>query len=230
VSLNRPLAASGGVDLSDARAVLFDVDGTLLESSEFVYAGFTHALGHYGYRVPERAALPDLTSGTLEEVYARLTLGDGDVPALIEAHRSFQEQHLSLCSIFPETPTVLAALAQRGYRMAAITSRSRRTSLRTLEVTGILPYFPVVISWEDVEQPKPHPEPVLRALSLLALHPRQAVMVGDTWADVEAGRSAGVRTVGVTYGPNGQRVAESAPDVLIASLDELLSYLKPHDD
>ena len=86
--------------------------------------------------------------GPLEEVYAVMAPGY-NAAALTETHRMFQSENVHLTSLFPATIEVLDHLQQRGFRMAAITTRSIRTSVRSLEATGIAHYFGVVVSAED---------------------------------------------------------------------------------
>jgi pyrophosphatase PpaX len=117
---------------------------------------------------------------------------------------------------------VLHALRVAGLRLAAITTRSRHTSLATLARAGLAGYLDVVLSCEDVTQIKPHPEPLLQALGRVGVAPAAALMVGDPDADILAGRAAGVRTVGVSYGFHGAAIAAHAPDIVIDALVELL--------
>jgi pyrophosphatase PpaX len=209
------------------RTVLFDVDGTLLDSSDFICGGFEHALERYQFPVPNRLDLLSLLRRglTLEECYRLLTDGTGSMTDLIEVHRSFQETRTALPRPFPGVSDVLPELGRRGYKLAAITTRSRRTSLKTLEAAQLLAHFEAVVSWEDVERPKPHPDPVLLALARLGVASSEAVMVGDTGVDIEAGRRAGTKTIGGTYGLLGAAIAETAPDGVVDALAELLEYL-----
>lgn len=203
------------------RAVLFDVDGTLLDTTEFIYQGFDHALSAHGYATRSRAEYARLMGKTLDAGY-RLLEPDCDTALLIAAHRAFQQQNLHLARPYPDAAPVLRALRDAGLRLAAITSRSRLTSLDTLALAGLAEELDLVLSFEDVTQVKPHPEPLLLALDRLAVRPEEALMVGDTDADILAGRAAGVRTVGVSYGFHGAAIAAHTPDVLIHTLRELV--------
>ncbi len=208
---------------SQVRAVLFDVDGTLLDSREFFFQAFEHALTAHALPIPARAdIMREVFGPPLSETYARF--GDRSIIAeLVEAHRAFQEANLALCTPFQGTRKVLATLKRRGFRLAAITNRSRRTSVGTLELAGLAPLLDAIVSAEDVVHPKPHPEALSLVLEQLRLSPAAAVMVGDSWIDVAAGRSAGTRTAGVVYELDGLR--DSSPDIVLASLEELLSLL-----
>lgn len=203
------------------RAVLFDVDGTLLDTRDFILGGFEHALATHGHAARTRAELAAVVGRTLHEGYPLVAPGC-DPPRMIETHRAWQRENLHLALPFPDTVPTLAALHAAGLRLAAVTTRSRVTSLDTLRLAGIDGYFDVVISWEDITHPKPHPEPVQRALERLSVAPEHALMVGDTDADILAGRAAGTRTAGVTYGFHEARIADAAPDWLLDRLADLL--------
>jgi pyrophosphatase PpaX len=206
--------------LARPRAVLFDVDGTLLDTTEFIYQGFEHALAVHGYPVRARAALARVMGQPLARCYSAFAPGC-DADLLCETHRTWQQGNLHLAVPYPEAAGVLHALRDAGLHLAAITSRSRRTSVETIIRAGLADYLDLVLSAEDVTRVKPHPEGLLLALDRLGVPPGEAVMVGDTDADILAGRAAGVRTVGVSYGFHGELMTGHAPDAIIHRLDEL---------
>jgi pyrophosphatase PpaX len=207
--------------LDSLRAVLFDVDGTLLDTFDFIYGAFEHAFAVHGVPPLTRSEISHLMGGPLEEVY-RTMAADLDANALAETHRIFQSNNLALATLFPSTMDVLQTIKQRGLKIGAITTRSIRTSVRSLEQNGIADYFDVIVSAEDVTRHKPDPEPILKALDFLRLKPNEAVMVGDTYADIEAGKNAGTRTVAALYGFGGERLLALNPDFAIRELSELL--------
>lgn len=198
-------------------AVLFDVDGTLLDTSEFIYGAFEHTLAQHGLPTTPRDRLRPLMGEPLEDIYEALAAGRS--PELVETHRTFQAANLQLSIPFPGTVATLARLKDAGFALAAVTSRSRRTSLDTLEQSGLLGYLTVVVSAEDAAALKPHPAPLLRALAQLGRDPGEAAMVGDTPHDIAAGRTAGTRTIGALYGFHGETAMRAAgADALIAQV------------
>jgi pyrophosphatase PpaX len=207
-------------------AILFDVDGTLLDTTEFIYGGFDHTLTAHGHAPPDRAVYARVMGKPLEICYVELAPGS-DPAVMCESHRTWQADNLHLAGAYPDADDVLRCLRDAGLRLAAITSRSRRTSVHTLELAGLAPYLDLVLSYEDVTAIKPDPAPIRLALDRLALPPHAAVMVGDTDADILAGRAAGVRTVGVTYGFHGADVAAAGPDTTIDRLADLLRLVLP---
>ena len=208
--------------LDSVHAVLFDVDGTLLDTFDFIYGAFEHAFEVHGVPPLSRDDISGLMGGPLEEVYATMA-AEFDAKDLSETHRNFQANNLGLAKLFPSTAQVLEALKQRNIKLAAVTTRSKRTSVKSLEITGIAHYFDLVVSGEDVSRLKPDPEPIFRVLEHFGLMPSDAIMVGDTHADIEAGKNAGVKTVAALYGFGGERLIGLEPDYAIRDLRELLT-------
>lgn len=199
--------------------VLFDVDGTLLDTREFIFQAFEHACAEHGLAVPRREQLTPLIGQRLDAIYVRL--GATDPAACCETHRTFQERHLDLAAPFPGVHEALGRLREAGLTLAAVTTRSRRTSLLTLELAGIGQTFATVVSAEDAPAVKPDPAPLRLALQRAGRTAEGAAMVGDTPADVLAGRALSLYTVAVTYGFHGLEVAAAHPDALAHTVADI---------
>ncbi len=204
------------------KAVIFDIDGTLLDTGELIIRAFEHTLTTYKVPRIERAEIKKKIGPPLFEIYAELAphLNPKD---LMETHRSFQVENLHLSKPFLNTLATLEELKKRGVKIAAVTNRTNRSSIKTLELAKIDHMFEIVVSPEDVKHEKPDPEGLFIVLKHMKVDPSEALMVGDTVADIEAGRGAKVKTVGITHGIRGDGVKEHNPDFLIHSLPELLT-------
>jgi len=156
----------------------------------------------------------------LEECYKVFAPGY-EVATLCSTHRTFQVSNADLVKAYPSSLSVLSALRKIGMRTAAVTSR-RTTALRTLEVTGLIDLLDVVVTGDDVVNCKPDPEGLVIALDLLGATPDRSIMVGDTASDVMAAKSAGLRSVGVTFGfYSAADYKACPPDYVIDDLSEL---------
>jgi HAD superfamily hydrolase (TIGR01509 family) len=204
--------------------VLLDIDGTLLDTTEFIHGAFEHTARTFGLTLPPREVLRQQVGRPLGEIYAEHAI-DQAVAELVETHRTFQVRNLHLAAPFPGAGEALAALRASGYRLAAITSRSGRTSVLTLELAGLAPHFATVISAEDTEHLKPHPAPLELGLERLGASASYAVMVGDTAADVLAGQALGMPTIAALYGFQGEAVRSARPTVTITNIGELPAAL-----
>lgn len=188
------------------QAVISDVDQTLLDTYQFIHMGKPLEVIYHSF-------------------YPQINPAD-----LAEAHRRFQENNLQLAVPFPNVLNTLQVLQNKGIKIAAVTTRSRRTSKKTLELTNLLPFVDELISMEDVPKGelKPHPKPILLALEKLQIPATHAITIGDTIHDIEAGKKAGTKTIGVIYGGHGKNILKSKPDYIIDNIEELLRIIDKH--
>ena len=213
--------------MSEIKAVIFDVDGTLLDTREFIQHAFEHTLERHRFAVPEKAVLLEiLRSGApLHSCYEIFAPG-GDILSLRETHGKFQKDHLELAMAYDGLIELLQLLKSRGIRLAACSSRGGtvRTSLRRAQA---LPYFEIVLDANDVVHHKPDPEGILKILESMNIEPVHAAMIGDTRADIEAGKNAGVlMTIGVTHGFGLRETLEDAgADHVVDSLQDVPTLL-----
>ena len=205
-------------------AALFDVDGTLLDSTDFVVGAFQHTLASHGVTPPSRQAVAELLGPSLADCY-QLVAPQLDPRLLCATHRAWQKERIHLVHPFPHVADTLRELRAAGVRLAAVTARSRISSLGTLENSGLSGLIEFTISAEDVARTKPDPAALHLALARLGLPATTAVMIGDTRADILAGKAAGTATIGVTYGFHGIKLAESQPDYLVHDIRELPAIL-----
>ncbi len=205
--------------------LLFDIDGTVLDTKEFILQPTEHVLKSFGYPVPERSVMEKLVGLPFPEYYAGLVGKDKDTEKFMDAHREFQRSNFHLAQIFPTALETLQKLKQKGYRLAAVTSRSNKTSTQTMVDAKVFDLFEVVLSKEDTENLKPHPEPLLKALKHMKEAPEMAVMIGDSHLDIEAGKNAGTKTIRAKYGFHVDNLHEPAPDFFIDDISDLLKLL-----
>jgi len=182
-------------------AVLFDLDGTLLDSVELILQSYRHTLEAHG--LPPRDREEILAGlGTPLEVQLGRWVAAEHVAALVDTYVAHNlAVHDALVRPFPGVSEVVNALAGAGTKLALVTSKRRRGASRGLAALAMSDRFEALVCADDVERPKPHPEPVHRALAALGgVEPARTVFVGDATHDVRAGRAAGVATAAVLWG------------------------------
>ncbi|MBU1000359.1 HAD-IA family hydrolase [Patescibacteria group bacterium] len=207
------------------KAILFDIDGTILDTRDFVFNALRHSLTTHGYPYPTEKNIKKATGSPLTEFYKVLMPG-ADVSVFVKAHVEFQENNFRTIKIFPKAEETLKSLKNDGFFLAAVSNRTRKSLLRLLQYAGVHDCFDAVVSPDDVTNPKPHQEHLLFALKKLKVKPENSYMVGDMAQDILAGRNAKVKTVGVTYGFLGQDIAKYGPDYLIDNIEDLLKILR----
>jgi pyrophosphatase PpaX len=184
------------------RTVLFDLDGTLIDSIELIRRSYEHALRvHLGRAMSEGEWLAGL-GRPLKWQFAQLVDDPREVDALIATYRAWNlAHHDELVTPYPGAVEAVRDLHARGVALAIVTSKAHASARRGLAHCGYDGMFDVVIGVDDVSEHKPHPAPVLAALARLGRDAREAVMVGDSPHDLAAGRAAGTRTAAVAWGP-----------------------------
>jgi pyrophosphatase PpaX len=203
------------------KAILFDFDGTLLDSVPDILCAAEHAAFVVGIPFD-----PDQMRGLIGLPLAdeaRVLAGDRGE----EWQEAYRGVYTSLePKLFPGTVEMLERLQDRGYKLAVVTSKRRQSALRQLTETGIEGLFDAVISCEDVERPKPEPDCVLKALDVLGVQPDEAVFVGDSLFDAAAARGAGVTMVGVSWGARTrEKLAEVCDGQVFDTWPEFLESL-----
>ena len=191
------------------RGILFDFDGTLIDASEVIIHSSNHALQSAG--LPPRAAaeLRAMIGIPLRDVFAELA-PSCPTDELLAAYRAeFWRHSRSRTRLLPGVGELLPVLADR-YQLAIVTSRSSRGAWDILEHFALDSLFEVLVGVDDVKNPKPHPEPVLSALSRLGVDPAGAILVGDTVQDMQAAVEAGVAAVGIGTGSHTTEALRAA--------------------
>ena len=206
--------------MKEIKAVLFDLDGTLLDTREYVYAAYNHVLNINNYPQVSPEKIDPVMGIALEECYRHFT-GVDEVADFCDQHRNFQLVNSHLVKKFEDTSQTLDRLKDAGLKLGVVTTRSRSTTDDVLSKNGLTNYFETVIAKSDVVNLKPHPESILKALSNLNVDPIESIMIGDTDFDIQAGKAAGASTIGVTYGYFGTRIADFAPDHVAGNMREI---------
>ncbi|MCL5784619.1 MAG: HAD-IA family hydrolase [Patescibacteria group bacterium] len=207
------------------KAVLFDIDGTLLDAWNFIFDAVKHTVSEHGQPYPSVKLIRKALGKPLLEFYT-IALPAADPEMLAKTHHQFQQQNFSLIKLFPKAKSTLKRIKDKGFLLAAVSNRSRGSLIRSLKLTGIFKYFDVIVSAEDVVNPKPHQEHLLTALKHLKVKPMNAFIIGDTDKDILAGKNAGVKTIGVTYGFLGEEIKKYEPDFVIDDIEGILDIVK----
>jgi len=199
-------------------AVLFDWDGTLLDSREALL-GAWHASTEevVGRRYPATADEEDLVftlSGAV--LFPRVAGGPDGAAKLAAAFQRAYQRTSAHIRAFPGVLTLLAELRDSGVATGVVTSKSRIRYTLDARRIHIERLVDVVVCQEDTEAHKPDPEPVLHALRALGVEPSRAVMAGDTPVDLEAGLAAGTKVVGVTWGAGSPAALRAAGATTLA--------------
>jgi pyrophosphatase PpaX len=208
-------------------AVLFDLDGTLIDSIDLIVNSARHAFEKCGHPTPTREEWIADLGLPLRAMFGRFIADDAKMEELVAGYREYQlANHDRLVRPYEEVSSTLRALHDRGYELAVVTSKSEPLAKRGLTHVRLEGFFDVIVGLESCTRHKPDPEPVRTALDRLGIGPEEAAFVGDSPHDMVAGRAAGVTTIAALWGPFSRvQLAPSEPDHYIGRMSELLGIL-----
>lgn len=204
--------------------VLFDLDGTLVDTMDLIVRSYQVAFREVLGTQMDPASLRPLVGMTLPDALGGY---DGQVDALIHAYRAYNLAHLEDDQRdYDGIDALLRDLGDAGAQVGVVTSKSRPTAVRSLDAAHLGELAPLLVAQLDTERHKPHPEPLLKAMSLLGADPAETVYVGDSTWDLLAAKAAGVSAIGVTWGAGTRETLEATePDHVVDTRAELAALL-----
>lgn len=222
VDLRADSSVPGGVRFTKPACLLFDLDGTVLDTRELIISSFQYTFTRLlGREMPAEAFYPYFGE-PLADTMARYA--PDRVEELLRCYREYNHLHHDrLVKVFPGVPETLAALDQAGVSLGVVTSKLRRTSLQGLKLFGLERRFQAIITCEDVLCHKPHPEPINSALEQLGMLPDRTWMIGDSPQDLACARNAGVTGVAVGWSVHPlTRLAQEKPAFVLSKFSDLM--------
>lgn len=205
------------------RCVLFDLDGTTIDTNELIILSVQHVMRqHCGKELSREEIIPQMGGPLVDQL--RFFSGREDVRELADAYRTFNYAiHDEMVTLFPGVLATVRRLDEAGVKTGIVTNKMRASTARVLDLFGLAPHIRTVVTIEDVEHPKPHPEPIFKAMQELGVEPGETAMVGDSPFDLLAAKAAGVLAVAVDWSLKPRDVLlESGADRIIGQMEELL--------
>jgi pyrophosphatase PpaX len=211
-------------------ALLFDLDGTLIDSLDLLLDCMDSAFAGRARR-PTRAQWTAGIGTPLRTQLAEWADSAEDVHTLVEGYRAYQDVHLErLTSLFPDVASTVAWARAQGHATAIVTSKGRVMTQRSLRHVGLESAFDTVVTYEETLRHKPMPDPVWLALERLGLSADRALFVGDSPHDMHAGRAANVRTAAALWGPFSRaELSDSNPTYWLHRMGELPAVISAFD-
>jgi phosphoglycolate phosphatase len=218
------------IDRSKVQLVIFDLDGTLIDSRMDIHKALNHALDFVG--------APPLSMDVMLEHFARGSknlmsdlLGPDEKTqqtALMEYRQHYQENMYNQTQLFHQVPELLNMLAKQNIALAVVSNKREEPCHELLDFFNIAHHFEVVLGGDSLATKKPSPEPLFFAADHFKVKPERALMVGDSPVDILAGQQAGCQTVGILHGftPREQMMALDAT-LIVDQIHELLNHLAP---
>lgn len=210
--------------------IIFDLDGTLIDSSEAIVECFQYALRQTGHSPGDPQLIRRNIGDSLDRMFSLFT--NADTTQLIRLYRErYGEVFPEKTCLLPGVKETLASLRERGCRLAVATTKPKYFAEPILEHLGILRFFDTVAGGEEVARLKPAPDLLQLAVSRLDASRDDTLYVGDHPVDIAAARSAGIRMICVATGFwTREELEKQNPTAIIANLPELLPLLCDHPE
>lgn len=221
-------------------AVLFDLDGTLAHSAPDIAAALNIALSEAGLPSLDLAAVVEMVGGGARLLVERALAASGDPAGAVPAEqvlagflRAYEATPCLMTVLYPGAREAVAALGARGLRLGVATNKPERLTRAILDRLGISGHFSAIAASRPGLALKPAPDLLLAALADLQVEPAQAILVGDSKADVGAARAAGLRVALMQHGYSREPVEALRPDLVLDGFGEIvdsLGLLRPIDE
>ncbi|MBI4746357.1 MAG: HAD-IA family hydrolase [Deltaproteobacteria bacterium] len=208
------------------KLVIFDLDGTLVNSIKDITNSLNYATGPYGLAPKTVEEVAALVGEGITRVIERI-IGEERLrhrEEVVNRFLEFYSEHI-VDNTFPYPGVKETLEGLNGYKKAVISNKREALSVKVLEALDLHRFFDLVVGSDSTSEKKPSPIPVLHALSNFGLTQKNAVMVGDSDLDIAAGKAAGVKTIGVTYGYRERKCLRDA-DFIIDDIKELTNLMK----
>ncbi|MCG8468920.1 MAG: HAD-IA family hydrolase [Gemmatimonadetes bacterium] len=206
-------------------AILFDLDGTLVDSAELILESWRHTMRvHLGDVPPDNVWLATFGQPLRTQFKAFTDTPEG-VQAMVDTYVEHNlREHERYIRRFPDVEETLMSLRDRGHALGIVTSKAKRGTGVSLAACGLdAAMFDVIVTSDEPIPHKPDPAPVRLALERLGISAGAAAYVGDSIWDMRSGRGAGVRTIAALWGPfSEEELAPEKPDVMLDSIRELI--------
>ncbi|MFR7591785.1 MAG: pyrophosphatase PpaX [Longibaculum sp.] len=207
-------------------AIVFDLDGTLLNTDLLIKKSFEHVFAKYkpDYQLSEEEYLSFL-GPSLHATFQRY-FPETMIEELIEYYREYNHaHHEDFVTIYPTVKETLEILKQKEYPLGVVTTKFSMAAYLGLDLFELTDYFDVVLGMDNVENVKPYPEGIYKVLEKTSCH--KAVYIGDNTSDILAGKNADAYTIGVKWTPKGTKEIEALhPDLMIDQMDEIIDFIE----
>lgn len=208
--------------------IIFDIDGTLTETNELIYATFNHVIKKHldkTYTIPEITAL----FGPTAEVIIRELVKENTEEAVEDYFSFYESNHNNMAKAYDGITEIVIDLKKQRIPLSIYTGKGRRSALITLKQVGLFDYFDMIVTGDDIADHKPSPEGVDLFVDKFNLPRENVLMIGDAPADIKAARATGIKIASVLWDSYAKdEVLEMGSDYYFNTVEELKSFLLPN--
>jgi len=206
--------------------ILFDLDGTLIDSTPAILESFHEAYKTFNTPIPDDEEIKKLIGLPLDIMFEKLGIESDKkwdyVDAYKKHYRPISKAKTSLLPFAKEAIIEASKIATLGI----VTTKTSKYSEELMQHFGVMKYFKCLIGRDDIENPKPHPEPILKALKTLNYKDHKAYMIGDTCLDSISAKEANITAIGVTSGYGSKNDLLACSDIVLQDALEAIRFIK----
>jgi len=205
--------------------ILFDLDGTLIDSTEAILESFTVAFQTFSKEVPSEDLIKAEIGHPLDHMFTTLGVEEEKVWEYVHAYKMHYREISCLKTVLLDEAREAVELASCHAILGVVTTKTAKYSIELLEHMGLMEYFEVLIGREDVTYPKPHPEPIEKALLKLPTVTGEVWMVGDTCMDMLSAKEVNIGRVAVTCGYGKREILEKCSDNIYQNALQAVTFI-----
>ena len=214
------------MNVNHISGVIFDLDGTLVDSYQAIYLGFQYTYTQMGLTPLSYDEVKNRVGHSLQDIFLELPDEQKVVQAITLFRQKYQEVYRTQTHLLPDAKEVLTKLHSHGIKLSVATNKLGRFSRDILEHLQVGNLFSAIIGEGDVTNNKPNPEMLYLAIKKMGVPNQEAVLVGDSHIDIQAALNAGIRVYAVPSGTTGQEeLAKAHPTAVLNRLNDLLEYI-----
>ena len=208
--------------------ILFDLDGTLIDSTEAILSSFKDSFDDFALPHPNPNKIKSLIGHPLDHMYKELGVDEKIVWDMVDCYKShYRSRSKQMTRLLPNAKEAIEE-ASSFARLGIVTTKTGKYSKELMEHFGLMDYFEVLVGRENVEYPKPHPQPIDTALKMMGIEDKEKVwMIGDTCLDIISAKRAGVKSVAVLSGyASKKELLECKSEILQKETQLAIKYIK----
>jgi len=211
--------------------VLFDLDGTLIDSNELIIKSFYETMKKY---LPERTfsreELIEMIGPPLKETFSIVSKDPKVILEMIDYYRKiYVDNEFDYIDIYPNTLNMLKILFDKGFNLGIVTTKFKESAVTSIKHYGLDKYIRAYSYLDDITNHKPHPEPINYALSQFSKH-NQVVMVGDNSSDILAGKNANILSCGIEWSIKRDLIKSLKPDFWLNDYLDLIEIIDKYNE
>ncbi len=205
--------------------ILFDLDGTLIDSTEAILESFHNSFDVHNHPHPTDEAIKALIGHPLDVMYGDLGVAQEEVWDIVKTYKEHYRVISTQKTVLLDFAIEAIQEAQKIARLGVVTTKTGQYSRELLEHFGVMDAFEVLIGREHVENPKPHSEPIDKAIDFMKVNKEECWMIGDTRLDIASAHNAGIKSVAVTSGYDKREQLLTLTDIIEENALEAVRYI-----